>query len=193
MDDAQIFIGIKAGDKQAFDRLFYQLYPQVRFYIEKIIKDESESEDITQQSLLKFWEKGAGDFDSFSQVKSFIFTTAKNAAFNYLKRSKLQHTHHQHIVYLTTEAEETFSETLLYKMEMLQVLFEEIEHLPEQCKQTFKLVFLDNMPRPDVAAKLDISLNTVHAHCANAKKRLRQIFTEKELIVLLLLINACPN
>ena len=193
MDDAQIFNGLKAGDKQAFDMLFYQLYPQVRFFIEKIIKDESESEDITQQSLLKFWEKGAGDFESFSHVKSYIFRTAKNAALNYLKKSRRQNTHHQHLVYLTSEAEESLSETLLYKVEMLQVLFEEIEHLPEQCKQTFKLVFLEHMPRPDVAAKLGISIDTVHGHCANAKKRLRQIFTEKELIVLLLLINSCPN
>jgi RNA polymerase sigma-70 factor (ECF subfamily) len=193
MDEVQIFIGLKARDEKAFNKLFSLLYAPVRFYIEQITKNELESEDITMQSLIKFWEKGADEFQSFPQIKSYIFITARNAAFNFLKKSKIQHTLQQNLTYLATEAEDMLAETSLYKVEMLQVLYNEIENLPEQCRETFKLVFLENMPRPDVAQKLGITLNTVHGHCANAKKRLRQIFSEKELIVLLLLIDLCPN
>jgi len=193
MDEAQIFVGLKAREEKAFNMLFTLLYAQVRFYIEQITKNESESEDITMLALSTFWEKGAEEFQSFPQIKAYIFKTARNAAFNFLKRSKVQHTHQQNLTYLATEAEDILSDATLYKVEMLQVLLEEIEHLPEQCRETFKLVFIENMPRPEVAKKLDITLNTVHGHCANAKKRLRQIFSEKELMVLLLLINLCPN
>lgn len=193
MDEVQIFIGLKAREEKAYNMLFSLLYAPVRFYIEQITKDELESEDITMQSLIKFWEKGADEFQSFPQIKAYIFITARNAAFNFLKRSKIQHTHYENLTYLATAAEDMLAETSLYKVEMLQVLFNEIENLPEQCRETFKLVFLENMPRPEVAQKLGITLSTVHGHCANAKKRLRQIFSEKELIVLLLLLDLCPN
>ena len=87
MDDIQIFIGLKAREEKAFNRLFSLLYAPVRFYIEQITKNELESEDITMQSLFKFWEKGADEFQSFPQVKGYIFKTARNAAFNFLKKS----------------------------------------------------------------------------------------------------------
>ena len=196
MDEALILDRLKAGDNKAFDLLYDRLYEQVCFYAEQIVKDEMEAEDIAIHSLAKFWEKGANDFESFIQVRSYIFLTARNASFDFLRKVKTQRTVHRNLVYITTEIEESFADLAdlaLYKVEMLQFLTEEIEKLPEQCRETFKLVFIEKMPRTLVAEKLNITLNTVHSHCANAKNRLRQIFSEKELIILLLLIGLCPN
>ena len=196
MDEALILDGLKAGDKKAFDLLYDLLYEQVCFYAEQIVKDEMEAEDVAINSLAKFWEKGANDFENFMQVRRYIFLTARNAAFDFLRKVKTQRTVHQNLVYMTTQMEESIAEladVALYKVEMLQFLLEEIERLPEQCRETFKLVFLEKMPRPLVAEKLNITINTVHSHCANAKNRLRQIFSERELIILLLLAGLCPN
>ena len=196
MDEALILNGLKAGDKKAFDLLYDLLYEQVCFYAEQIVKDEMEAEDVAIRSLAKFWEKGANDFETFIQVRRYIFLTARNDAFDFLRKVKIQKTVHRNLVYMTTQMEESIAELAdlaLYKVEMLQFLLEEIEKLPEQCRETFKLVFLEKMPRPLVAEKLNITINTVHSHCANAKNRLRQIFSERELIILLLLAGLCPN
>lgn len=196
MDESAIFIGLKSGDKKAFDLLYDLLYDKLCFFADAIIDDEMEAEDIAIHSLTKFWEKGPKDFEVFPQVKTFIFRTARNASLDYLKKAKVQRTHHQNLVHINSEAEESIAERAeraLYKMEMLQMLADEIEKLPAQCRETFKLVVIENMPREDVAGKLNISLSTVNNHCANAKKRLRQIFSEKDLIVLLLLYGLCPN
>lgn len=196
MDEALILNGLKAGDKKAFDLLYDLLYEQVCFYAEQIVKDEMEAEDIAIHSLAKFWEKGANDFESFIQIRTYIFLTARNAAFDFLRKVKTQRTVHRNLVYMTTEIEESIADLAdlaLYKVEMLQFLTEEIEKLPDQCRETFKLVFIEKMPRPLVAEKLNITLNTVHSHCANAKNRLKQIFSERELIILLLLAGMCPN
>lgn len=200
MDEAQILIGLKAGDKKAFNLLYDLLYEDICFYAEQIIKDEKaaqmEAEDIAIHSLAKFWEKGATGFDTFLQVKVFIFRTAKNAAIDYIRKVRMQKIHQRNLVYITSDTEQSSSEQAdlaLYKLEMLRVLAAEIEKLPEQCRETFKLVFIENMPRPLVADKLNITLNTVHSHCANAKNRLRQIFSEKDFVILLLLIGLCRN
>lgn len=196
MDEAQLFLDLKAGDRKAFDLLFDLLYEKVCFYTEHITKDEMEAEDIAVNSLVKFWERGPDTFESLLHVKNFIFRTAKNAALDFLKKNKIQRTHKHNLVYITTEFEENMAEVAeraRYKVEMLQQLVDEIDNLPKQCSEIFRLVFIENMPRPNVAEKLAISLSTVHNQCAIAKQKLRQIFDERELIFLLLLIGLCPN
>lgn len=196
MDESLIFYGLKSGDEKAFDLLYDLLYEPICFYAGDIIKNDTDAEDIAIHSLAKFWEKGAVNFDSFQQIKSFIFTTAKHASFNYLKSRKVHRMHHRNLVYTTTITEESIAqqnEIALYKLERLQFLIDEIERLPEQCRETFKMVVLENMSREEVAKKMNIALSTVHAHCANAKNRLRQIFSEKELGILLLLISVSIN
>lgn len=196
MDETQILIDLKAGDKKAFNLLYDLLYEQVYVFTRQITKDEMEAEDIALHSLAKFWEKGAWHFETFLQVKTFIFRIARNDAYDFLKREGEQKNYRQNIAQVTMPFEESVAEPAeraRYKVEMLQVLYYEIEKLPGLCRETFKLVFIQNMPWPVVAEKLNISPGTVHNHCDYAGQRLRQVFREKELTVLLLLIGLCPN
>lgn len=193
MDDTQIFFALKARDKQAFDALYDMLYPQVRFFTEQITKDHGEAEDIAIHALAKFWEKGPDDFETILQVRKYIFTIARNAAFDFLKKIKVRKIHQRDIIYMTPATEESLVESTLYKVEMLQVLMAEIENLPEQCRETFKLVYIEKMPRLKVAEILNITAGTVNVHCANAMKKLRKIFSERELAVLLVAVGVCVN
>ena len=196
MDERELFRALKAGNKKAFNILYDLLYEKVCFFSEQITRDQMEAEDIAIHSLAKFWERGAYNFDCFMQVKSFIFKTARNACFNYLKKVNLRKTHHQHLIYYTNvvdESAEERAELALYKAEMVQFLVDEIERLPDQCRETFKLVFIQKIPRHLVAEKLNISLDTVNSHCANGKKKLRRIFSERELCILFLLASMCNN
>jgi RNA polymerase sigma factor (sigma-70 family) len=193
VDEAEILIGLKAGNKQAFDWLFDALYTRLRFFVEQITNDEFESQDIAMHAISKFWEKGARDFETFVQVKSFIFKIARHKAYNYLKRNKIKQAHQRNLVYMSPIVENSFVEKTFYKVEMLQALLQEIEKLPDQCRDVVKMVYFENMDRSLVAEKLNISLSTVHVHCRNAKIRLKQIFSEKELIILLLLVGLYHN
>lgn len=196
MDDAQILIGLQSGDRKAWDLLYDLLYAKVYFVTQAIVDETMEAEDIAISALAKFWAKGAEKFESFLQVKTFIFRTAKNAAFDYTKKAKVQRSRNQDLTYVADTTEESVTnkaEGALFKVEMLEILTDEIEKLPEQCREIFKLVFLENMPRPQVAEKLHISLSTVHNQVANAKNKLKQVFNEKELIILLLLVSVCAN
>lgn len=196
MEEAQILIGLKAGDKKAFDLLYDLLYEKLCFVTEQIVRDDMEAEDIAIKSLTKFWVKGADDFETFAQVRSFIFIVARNAAFNYLNKMKTQRAHHKELSFIISEKEESMAERAelaMYKMERIKAVADEIEKLPEKCREAFRLAVLEKMPRPLVAEKLNISLDTVHSHCANAMNRLRLVFSEKELMILLLLAGLCSN
>jgi len=196
MDDAQILIGLKSGDRKAWDLLYDLLYAKVYFVTQAIVDETMEAEDIAISSLAKFWAKGPENFETFLQVKTFIFRTARNAAFDYNKKARVQRNRSHDFTYVAITTEEAAikkAEGALFKVEMLQMLTDEIEKLPEQCREIFKLVFIENMPRQEVADKLNISISTVHNQVSNARNKLKQVFTERELIILLLLISLCSN
>jgi RNA polymerase sigma factor (sigma-70 family) len=194
MDDHLLMNGLRQKDQKAFNMLFDLLYPQLQFFTEQITKDELEAEDISILAMSKFWEKDPADFESFLQVRKFIFTVARNAAFDFLKKAKVQQAHHKNIMYMSETVEASRQDQALYKIEtMMKALEIEIEKLPAHAREAFRLVFIENIPRPEAAQRLNITAGTLNVHCANAMKKLRQIFSEKDIIVLLLLADLCNN
>jgi RNA polymerase sigma-70 factor (ECF subfamily) len=192
MDEISMLQGLRDRDRDTYNIFFNELYPKVKFYCYEITKDQMEAEDIAVHAIVKFWERGTEGFKSMNEVRAFIFIIAKNRSFDFIKHKNVQKAHHKQLAYLNPQVQESTAELALYKMEMVNALLQEIENLPEQRREIFKLVYLQRMPRPKVAEKLNISLTTVHGHCANAAKQLREIFSEKELILLLLIV-ACQN
>jgi RNA polymerase sigma-70 factor (ECF subfamily) len=63
-------------------------------------------------------------------------------------------------------------ESVLYN-ELNTAIEKEINDLPERCRQAFKLSRKENLTFKEIAAKLDISVNTVEKHVAKALKILR--------------------
>jgi RNA polymerase sigma-70 factor (ECF subfamily) len=196
MDEAQILFALQADDKNAWDLLYDLLYKKVYFFTRTLIDEKMEAEDIATQALVKFWAKGPEHFDTFLQVKDYIFKTAKHAALDALDKAKVQKRRQLDLVYLAETVEANFAERAeqaRYKAEMQQLLYDEIEKLPPQCREAVKLVYIGNLPRAAVAERLHITISTVNNHIAHARSRLRQLFSEKELMILLLLLGCCPN
>jgi RNA polymerase sigma-70 factor (ECF subfamily) len=188
MDDTLIMQGLKQGEQKAFNLLFDLLFPRLRFFTQQITKNLAEAEDISINALVKFWEKGPNDFESFVQVRKWIFTSARNDAYNYLKKAKMQQTYRKVIVSISSEVEEKKEEQAFYKLEMMMKALENnIDKLPSQCGEAFRLIFIEKVPRPEVAQRLNISPGTVNVHYSEAIKRLSKIFSEKDLITLFLL------
>jgi RNA polymerase sigma-70 factor (ECF subfamily) len=62
----------------------------------------------------------------------------------------------------------------MIKGEMFAVLRMEVEKLPADCRRVFKMLYYEGKKPAEVAAILNISVNTVAAHRYNALKFLRK-------------------
>lgn len=193
MNELQIFLGLKNREPEAFNILYESLFPKVCYYVEKITGDEFEAQDITNICFAKLWQADISSFDSLTQIKKYIFTVGKNAAFDYLRKCRVHKNYQEYIKHGFNIPDNDQHDALLYEVEMLEILWQEIERLPPQCRQVFKLCYLEKMSRQEVAEIYNISINTVHVHCRNALTRLRQIFMENELLVLLFVLAVCMN
>jgi len=187
---------LKRGDHTTFAKLFKDLFHHVRYYCERIVKDKLEAEDIAVHSFTKYLER-TENFNSLNEIKGFIYTTARNACFDYFDKAKARKNYSKQYAYLTPEAVMDEAARFGYEAIMFEQLFAEVvaevEKLPEQCRKVFKMVVFEKINSEEVAQQLNISPGTVRMHCSNAMKKLRVVFSEKDLIILFLLLFGYSN
>lgn len=189
MDESQILERLRNRDIAAFEMLYDSLSSFVTYYVRKITNDQQEAEDITVHSFSKFWEQELSEYDTMSKVKNFILKVAKNSALKYLRKKRTTKSHEGNIIYLTEEQENYEKERSRYQTEMLIKVYEEIDKLPQRTQQAFKLVYINEMTSKEAGQQLDISEVTVRRLCAEALKKLRNKFSEKDLQLILILLS----
>jgi RNA polymerase sigma-70 factor (ECF subfamily) len=170
---SELLFRLKNGDMLAFDRV-YELYSHKLFsFVFKILKNETEADDIVQEVFVKIWESRY-KLEDYKLLNSYIFTIAYNNSIDLIRKrinnSKyLEHLRNSSVVYPTPNSisELEFSE-LNTQAEKL------IANLPERQKQVYLLHREEGLTYPEIAEKLGISKNTVENHMVKALKYLRK-------------------
>jgi RNA polymerase sigma-19 factor, ECF subfamily len=181
---------LKKKDNTAFKKLFMEMFHHIRYFCEKMVKDKFEAEDIATLSFIKYLER-ADKFDSFNEIKAFLYLASRNACLDYLEKEKVKQNYTLQAGNLASEAITQEVRRFEYEAIMFEKLFaevvREIDNLPEQRRKVFKMVVFEKMDAEEVARQLNITPGTVRTHCSNAMKKLKMIFGEKELLVIVVL------
>lgn len=174
----------KSDDKLAFEMLFNRNYSNLVYFSFNIVKDKREAEDIAQDAFVIYWnrkEEVAGDLDV---IKSFLYTTVKNASLNLLRHQKVIEKFTLHLPELVEDKNIVNS---IIESEVYSKIHEAIESLPPACQQITRMSFLDDKKNNEIAEELGISINTVKTQKQRAMQLLRPQFTAEIFCVLLLI------
>jgi RNA polymerase sigma-70 factor (ECF subfamily) len=142
---------------------------------------EEKAEDIVQDVFLELWQR----FDS-SEVKdyrAYLFTAVRNRCLNSLKH---EHIKENHIKNIQTENRllglDYFdsAEKFIIDKEHLQVIYRQINLLPEKCREIFKLSYFENKKSAEIAQLLQLSIRTVEHHLYLGLKTLREKLKNSE-------------
>jgi len=183
----QLNDGIRQGDIAVFEELYRQYYVFLCLIAEHIVKNHSDAEEIVSDVFVKLWtirEKT----DITTSIKAYLIKAVHNTSINYLEKSKSENK-------LTDSLSKSDYELLawdsdyplgqLYKKEIIEILDQGINTLPEGCRQIFILSRNMNMKYCDIAKNLGISVNTVKTQMKIALSRLREILQDYLIILLL--------
>ncbi|MEL0315942.1 MAG: sigma-70 family RNA polymerase sigma factor, partial [Halieaceae bacterium] len=86
-DEAELMAAVSAGDAQAFEVLVRRHLPAIEVYALRFMGDRGGAQDITQEVMLKLWQR-AGDYDaSKARVTTWLHRLAHNVAIDQLRRS----------------------------------------------------------------------------------------------------------
>lgn len=144
----------------------------LRLHLRRKFPDHPDIDDLVQETysrLLRARESG-----NVRAPKSFLFTTARNAAFDYFRRRRVvaidgtPHLDHLPVFEDRPGVPETVS-----RDQELQMLAEGIQALPPRCRRVLTLRKISELSHAQIAAQLGISERTVNAQLAVGLLRLR--------------------
>jgi RNA polymerase sigma-70 factor (ECF subfamily) len=174
------------GSTSAFETIYNFYFNYVFYFAQKFIKDPQEAEDITTDTFFKCWQK-RGDFENIYKLQAFLFITTKNACINAWRSEKRQSDLEQGLKYLLDREDEDAKEQQLLTARIYQYIYEEIEKLPPQEKNIFKMAYIDGLSNDEIASKLNINNLSVRNYKARALKTLRIALAEKNIYHVLLI------
>ena len=189
-NDKYFFEEIKTGNKQAFDSLFRLYYQDLCRYALFLTCNPDDAEEIVQEMFFKLWQNHK-NISIPVAVKSYLYTSIKNAVLNNLKHEKVKASF---IKEKQIQEYNLDSSEIMENAESLRNISNAIEQLPQKRREIFILCKLDGLKYKEIAEKLDISIKTVENQMGEALKFLREKLSDKEfilLIILLYLITKC--
>lgn len=160
--------------KEHFEKLFNDYYGILVYYALKYVKRDDVAEDLVQDLFLSLWEKQM-TFNSIPAFRSFLYTSIKNAALDYLKHEAVENQYVQD----SLDKKIPSHDSSVQKEEVYRLLFSQIDKLPERCKEIF-LLHLDGLNNEQIATKLSLSIETVKTQKKRAMKVLKSNLIEKD-------------
>ena len=182
-DSHNIIEKFRRQDAAATRQLYDIFYRPLCYYAETIAHQRQEAEDIVVESFLKLLKKRE-DFQTIGEIRSFLYTATRNACIDHLRKQKRHERSHDEIVYLSEQAISP-DDTDNINAEVLAALYREIENLPPQCAEVFKLLFFQRLTTDQAALRLNISTKTVLNQKGKAIQLLRKAFLQRGMLPLL--------
>ncbi|HEY4065181.1 MAG TPA: sigma-70 family RNA polymerase sigma factor [Puia sp.] len=179
---------LKGGDTQTFTRYYSTHLDSVKNFALKLIKIIEEAEQIANDSFLKYW-KVRQDFNSLPEIKGYIYECTRNACIDYIRRQDTAGQNQKHYEYLLSQGQEYFINEQI-RAEVVSTIYAQIEHLPAQQQQIFKLIYFDGLKAAKVAEMLNISIGVVRTQHWRTIKSLRSISFPKDYLTLFILLIA---
>jgi len=178
--EAIIIKQFQRGDTEAVQYIYKTFYRPLVYFADKLVGDKAEAEDIAIDCILRLFEKKQ-DFDSLNNIKAWLYISVRNACFDFLRAVNRHDLSHREIFYLTPQGEEQ-SDYEMITARVLQEIYQQVESLPPQCREIFKLLFFMRKSTTEIAGFMGISTQTVLNQKAKAIRLLRTALLKKELL-----------
>lgn len=185
LDDC-LLEGLRAGEESAYETLLDRYQQPVYSLVQRLIEDQSEASDVTQEVFLKVF-RNVANFRGQSSLKTWIYRIAVNEAHN---RRRWFGRHRRGEVGLEAEqnghtwldhlSDETRSP---YELVLNEQRRQAIERALETLNPVFRAAVVlrdqEELSYEEIADVLDVSLGTVKSRILRGREALRRALLEE--------------
>ena len=153
------------------------------FYFLGIVSFPSlpDHDDLVQETYVRVLR--VADPARLTHPKAFLFTAARNVAFDLFRRRGAKPTEAvTDLVELTVLEDIPGVGEQMDQSYELEVLADAVRALPDRCRQVIMLRYLDGLAYKEIAVQLGISAETVKVHMAKGMRRCAAFFAERGLL-----------
>lgn len=176
MNEKALIKKCQRGDRQAFDALIRQYYDYVSGFLRKATRDETLTEDLTQETFLKMI-RNIEKFDpgGAAAFGTWLITIAKNGYIDHLRRNRV---HFEDIESLPLEDEHDVADAVERKLRYEELLAA-LETLPPEQAVAIRLKYVEDMTLAEIAAHCGVEPKTVKSRIHDGTVKLRKKMKER--------------
>lgn len=155
------------------EKAYFELYPRLCVFAEKILKDSSLAKGAVQEVFLSIIEK-KDKLQINTSLKAYLIKAVYNRCLLDKRRKAIHDKHSDRINYeklYDSALADDFDDEELAKLELLD---RAINSLPEQCKKVFLLNKKQGLSYAKIAVQMEISVKTVDNHISKAMKKIKE-------------------
>jgi len=180
--DKQLIDNFIAGDDSAFSELVKKYLKPVYNFLYHFVSDREALDDITQETFIKAW-KHIEKFDRSRNFKVWIFSIAKNTAFDYLKKKKTipfsNFTDDEGNNRLDNVGDDSIlPHEILIRADSAKLLEEKLKKIPDIYRIILIMHYKEDFSLQEIAKILDKSYNTIKSQHQRGLAKLRETFLE---------------
>jgi len=176
MTDIELIARITKRDRQAFDS-FYEKYAQIIFNVcVRILRDESEAEDIMQEIFVQIWREAERFDSSRASVKTWLFTIARSRSLDRYRsrktmQSRLQDAGEEDLQQIAS------AENLQGTSVMQQYIGGVLNQLSKEQRSVLELSYYEGLTQEEIAERLGEPLGTIKSRIRSALIKLRSLLS----------------
>ena len=174
--DQQIVVRVQRGDKNAFNLLVVKYQSRVAALVSRYVHDSHEVMDVTQEAFIKAY-RALDNFRGDSAFYTWLYRIAINTAKNYLvarnRRPPGSDVELEDAEYFDNShglKDIESPESLLYRDELEQTIYQAIRELPEDLRVALTLREFDGLSYEEIAEVMDCPVGTVRSRIFRARE-----------------------
>lgn len=186
-NEAELLQKVAEGNEQAFRIIYDQYKKRIYHYAMGILHSEIYAEEVMQEVFLKIWLMGEAA-QNISNLNAYLKTLTRNRSLDTLRKVIVDQKFGQQITRNYSESHNETEESILLNDTRI-LLNNAISRLPPQQKEVYLLCQNDGLKYEEVAARLNISVNTVKTHMKRALASVRsEISKHTDIVAILILL-----
>jgi RNA polymerase sigma-70 factor (ECF subfamily) len=167
----------RAGDMQAFRRLYDRYLPRVARHVTRLIGPDGEVEDVVQNVFVEVYrslERFRGD----SKFSTWLYQVTWNVSMTHLRGQ-------QDVTFVDLTALRQFAAhdeawSKLRARDKLRTLYAALERLNDDYRESFVLYEIEGMTLREIAEMTDTSINTIASRVRRARDQIRELLERLE-------------
>ena len=168
------------GDMKYFEDIYIEYYDKVYFIALSVLKNEQDSEDITQEVFTQVY-KSINSLDDVNKFNAWISRIALSKSIDSIRKKKRINDKESYCDYdfHNVDSGENIESNLI-EYERNKFILDLIQQLPEKKRIALSLFYYNELKIEEIAKILDCPVGTVKSRLNSAKKELKVLLAKQE-------------